>query len=288
MLSPRQSATRERISLDGLWRFALDADGAGRAERWWTRPLPGDGRDARSGQLQRHRADARGARPRRRRLVPAHGARAARLGRAADRPALRRRHPPGDGLGRRHAGRRARGRLHAVRGRRHRARARGRRGARHGRRQQRAVVDVDPARLRAGARRRPPRAAVLPRLLQLRRPAPVGLAAHDAARARQRRHGQHDRDRRHGRRRRLPGRRRGRRASTRCACGCATPTARRSRGRRRRRHRPHRGRATLWRPGAGYLYTLDVEVLGAGRRASSTSTRSRSACARSPWTGTAS
>jgi beta-glucuronidase len=42
MLSPRQSPTRERASLDGLWRFALDPDGAGRAERWWTRTLPGD------------------------------------------------------------------------------------------------------------------------------------------------------------------------------------------------------------------------------------------------------
>lgn len=42
MLSPRQSSTRERISLDGLWRFALDLHGAGRAERWWTSTLPGD------------------------------------------------------------------------------------------------------------------------------------------------------------------------------------------------------------------------------------------------------
>ena len=43
MLSPRQSSTREHTSLDGLWRFALDPRGAGRAERWWTRALPGDG-----------------------------------------------------------------------------------------------------------------------------------------------------------------------------------------------------------------------------------------------------
>ena len=42
MLSPRQSPTRERISLDGLWRFAFDLDGTGRAERWWRGPLPGD------------------------------------------------------------------------------------------------------------------------------------------------------------------------------------------------------------------------------------------------------
>jgi beta-glucuronidase len=42
MLSPRPSSTRERASLDGLWRFALDPDGAGRTERWWTSTLPGD------------------------------------------------------------------------------------------------------------------------------------------------------------------------------------------------------------------------------------------------------
>src|SRR4051794_21244569 len=43
MLGPRQSATRERISLDGLWRFALDPRGVGRAERWWASVLTGDG-----------------------------------------------------------------------------------------------------------------------------------------------------------------------------------------------------------------------------------------------------
>jgi hypothetical protein len=42
MLSPRQSSTRERTSLDGLWRFVLDPRGAGRAEGWWTTGLPGD------------------------------------------------------------------------------------------------------------------------------------------------------------------------------------------------------------------------------------------------------
>jgi beta-glucuronidase len=39
MLAPRETATRERKSLDGLWRFALDADGRGRDERWWTQEL---------------------------------------------------------------------------------------------------------------------------------------------------------------------------------------------------------------------------------------------------------
>jgi beta-glucuronidase len=37
MLAPRDSSTRERLRLDGLWRFALDPDGAGRQERWWER-----------------------------------------------------------------------------------------------------------------------------------------------------------------------------------------------------------------------------------------------------------
>ena len=39
MLRPRDTATRERKSLDGLWRFAVDADGRGREERWWTQRL---------------------------------------------------------------------------------------------------------------------------------------------------------------------------------------------------------------------------------------------------------
>ena len=41
MLAPRETSTRERKSLDGLWRFALGVDGVGRGERWWQRPLPG-------------------------------------------------------------------------------------------------------------------------------------------------------------------------------------------------------------------------------------------------------
>jgi beta-glucuronidase len=41
MLRPRDTATRERKSLNGLWRFALDAGGTGRAESWWERGLPG-------------------------------------------------------------------------------------------------------------------------------------------------------------------------------------------------------------------------------------------------------
>ena len=67
---PRDTPTRERKSLNGLWRFALDADGAGRREGWWERSAGRGARDARPGQLQRPLRRRRGARPRRRRLVP--------------------------------------------------------------------------------------------------------------------------------------------------------------------------------------------------------------------------
>lgn len=41
MLRPLDTPTRERKQLSGLWRFALDADGRGRAEGWWRAPLAG-------------------------------------------------------------------------------------------------------------------------------------------------------------------------------------------------------------------------------------------------------
>ena len=41
MLAPRDTPTRERKCLNGLWRFALDADGRGRQGAWWARRLPG-------------------------------------------------------------------------------------------------------------------------------------------------------------------------------------------------------------------------------------------------------
>ena len=41
MLAPQDTPTRERKSLDGLWRFALDAESVGRTEGWWERPLAG-------------------------------------------------------------------------------------------------------------------------------------------------------------------------------------------------------------------------------------------------------
>jgi beta-glucuronidase len=41
MLRPRDTRTRERRSLDGLWRFALDPEAVGRDEEWWGGSLPG-------------------------------------------------------------------------------------------------------------------------------------------------------------------------------------------------------------------------------------------------------
>jgi len=39
MLRPQETATRERKSLNGLWSFALDPDGQGRADHWFAGPL---------------------------------------------------------------------------------------------------------------------------------------------------------------------------------------------------------------------------------------------------------
>jgi beta-glucuronidase len=41
MLRPQDTPSRERKSLDGLWRFVLDAAGTGRAEGWWRASLTG-------------------------------------------------------------------------------------------------------------------------------------------------------------------------------------------------------------------------------------------------------
>jgi beta-glucuronidase len=40
-LPPRDSPTRERKSLNGLWRFAVDSSGDGRTAGWWRQRLPG-------------------------------------------------------------------------------------------------------------------------------------------------------------------------------------------------------------------------------------------------------
>ncbi len=39
MLAPKDTPSRERTSLDGLWRCVLDPDGVGRLDRWWERLL---------------------------------------------------------------------------------------------------------------------------------------------------------------------------------------------------------------------------------------------------------
>ena len=54
MLRPTDTATRERKSLTGIWRFRLDAAGEGPSAEWFKRPLPDSARDGRAGQLQRH------------------------------------------------------------------------------------------------------------------------------------------------------------------------------------------------------------------------------------------
>jgi beta-glucuronidase len=40
MLRPQDSRTRERKSLNGLWRFRLDSESEGRSGRWFSQPLP--------------------------------------------------------------------------------------------------------------------------------------------------------------------------------------------------------------------------------------------------------
>ena len=117
----RTRATRERKSLDGLWRFAPRPGGAGRRRGLVERAAgrtrarcpcrPATTTSSPTPRVRDHVGDAW---YQTRVRVPA------RLGRRADRAALRRGDPPRRRVGRRHAGRRARGRLHAVRGRRHR------------------------------------------------------------------------------------------------------------------------------------------------------------------------
>jgi beta-glucuronidase len=41
MLRPKDTRTRERKSLNGLWQFALDPAGEGQSGRWFAGPLPG-------------------------------------------------------------------------------------------------------------------------------------------------------------------------------------------------------------------------------------------------------
>src|SRR5689334_23200968 len=41
MLRPQDSPTRQRCNLDGVWDFAVDADGVGRSAGWFRGRLPG-------------------------------------------------------------------------------------------------------------------------------------------------------------------------------------------------------------------------------------------------------
>ncbi|WP_258723490.1 hypothetical protein [Cellulomonas sp. NS3] len=41
MLRPQDTRTRERRSLAGIWQLRLDAEGAGRRDRWFARALDG-------------------------------------------------------------------------------------------------------------------------------------------------------------------------------------------------------------------------------------------------------
>ena len=182
MLRPRETPTRERKSLDGLWRFALDPDGRGRERGLVERPARRRARDPGPGELQRRLRRRRGCtttsatsgtRPSVR--VPARW--------AGERIVLR-----FDAATHRavvwvddDAGRRARGRLHAVRGRRHRRSSS--RAPRSGSPPSSTTSSPGSRSRRATSRRRrtAARQQLLPRLLQLRRPAPDGLALHHAA-----------------------------------------------------------------------------------------------------------
>lgn len=46
MLKPIENSVRERKSLGGLWRFAVDAEGRGRDEGWWQAPLADSGAES--------------------------------------------------------------------------------------------------------------------------------------------------------------------------------------------------------------------------------------------------
>ena len=83
MLRPLDTATRERKSLDGLWRFRVDVDGVGRDERWFAGPLPAAREMAVPASYNDILSDPRLREPLRRGLVPADGPGAARVGRAS-------------------------------------------------------------------------------------------------------------------------------------------------------------------------------------------------------------
>ena len=179
---PGRSHPRARRASNGLWRFRLDPG----------RRRPGRGLVARPARRRAGRCRCRPATttssptPRSATTSATSGTRRtvrvpARLGGAAGRPALRRGHPPRRRLGGRRRGRRHEGGYTPFE-------ADVTAHVRAGRARSRitVVVDnrltwhVDPAGHRRGADGRD--ADVLPRLLQLRRAAPVGLALQHARR----------------------------------------------------------------------------------------------------------
>ena len=200
MLKPTYTPTRELVNLDGVWRFAIDTRLP--EQPWLARldtPLeaavPASYNDLFADpEIRDHvgwvwyQREVRVPRGWARRRGPA---------------ALRRGDPRRARLRRRPARRRAHRRLHAVRGRPHRCRAGRRRVPPDRRGQRRSHERDDPARQDRGRHGRPPSPDLLPRLLQLRGPRPVGLALQQAAHPRRRRHGGH-RPRRRRPDRRLP------------------------------------------------------------------------------------
>ena len=190
MLRPQDTASRERKTLNGLWDFRLDATGAGRREGWHRAPLagaqampvPASYNDVLVGTTGRdHVGDAWYQTTVR---VP--------RGWAGQRVVLRfdsATHAAvvwvGDTEVARHEGGYTPFEADVTD-----ARLPRRRGPRDRGREQRADLPDHPA----GHRARHPAgasAAVLPRLLQLRRPAPVGLAVRDADDLRRRHRGGH-------------------------------------------------------------------------------------------------
>ena len=279
MLSPRDTATRERRRSTGCGGSASTSMASGGARGGSPR---GCRRHGGAGELQRHRRRPGGPRPRRRRLVPAHRPRAARLGGRAHRAALRVGDAPRHRLGRRRRGRRARGRLHALRGRRHRRSCTPGRGACASP----CVVNntlslqtIPPGVVEDTPGGDAP--AVLARLLQLRAAPPLGLALPPPPGPRRRHHRRH-------RPRRAPWVRSTTRSTTVDADGLevADRPARR-RGRRGRRRAPAPAAHSrvpdvhLWAPGR----RLPLRPRGPARRrrrtSSSTATTSPSGSARS-------
>ena len=291
MLRPSDTATRERKSLTGLWLFRLDGAGEGRSARWFDGPLPGAREMAVPASFNDLAADAAVHDHVGDVWYQTHGARAARLGRPAGRAATSSRRPTGPRSGSNdtevvsHEGG-----YTPVRGRRHRRTSGAGDEARdHRRGQQHADLPDDPA---GGHRGHPgrPAAALLARLLQLRRHPPPGLAVRDRPRAPDRHHGGH-RARRCGRHRDLPdrGERRRRRR------GPGRAARRRRRGGRPRhggeRHPDRAGACTAGRPATATSTTWRCSWSTAGTARSTTAGQlppGRRGAHRRPSTATAS